>query len=985
MRFENYPQGSLAAQHRRPAATFARLGGTWLGVLLSLSMIGSEPVHAQEQDTGSISGRVVNPASRNSISGVLVRLVETGATTSTEDDGSFRFRNLPPGAYSVELSYLGMDTEVEQVVVEPGERLVAELEFGSATLDEVVVTGIRGAQAAALNEQRTNDNITNVISADQLGRFPDRNIAEAMRRVAGVSVEREEKAGDGRYVSIRGLDSSLNNFKLNGMNVAQQEEDSRRVALDVIQVEAVSKITVHKTLLPHHDGDGIGGMVALESATAFDFNERFIDLTTEGFYNDFKDKLGGKLAATYANVFGDNDRWGILVSAAYSDRQTAGYGLLNDEDWVSVIEQDDDEPLSPGNSVETFDFGALRFDNERENIGVNTALSLRATDATTLTFKGSYNRLVDVELDRGMFFVGDDDELYQNGVLEPEGGTTARIWGEHEESVFRSQAYNLIGETQKERWRFDYSAGYSEGIRDEPNDYELSFEKEMATNPVTWNRSNGEFPTPVLSAADQAAINDPAGWVLSSNDIDSDLAEDSKFAVTFDATLDLGGDGTFEYLKSGVKFQRSDRSLFEANVLDAAGDIFFQEDGFRGPNVDFADIGSPYDPIMAIDEGVLSQWREIGFGLVDQGILENDYVEVDGVPLDEDSYNATEDIYGTYLMGQANVGNWELIGGLRVEYVETEVRNLELVEDEDLGTATLMPKTTRSDYTEVLPRLQVNYRASDDLIFRGAAFASLARPAFQFIAGTTEIAIEDGTADVFLGNPDLKPSFAWNFDLGVEYYFGGIGILSANVFYKSIDDFIFNDNAPEGGGDPAQFANDPRFAGLDIGDVETFLNGETAEVYGIELSYVQQFTHLQGVWSGLGTYFNITLQESEADTGLEGRDDVEFFNAPKYVGTAALTWQTDRFEASLAYSFRDKFLFEFATFRESIFEQDYDSLDLTLRYDLTDRVRVFLRGSDITDDGTKAIVLRTFGSGKGIVDNSNYNGRNVTFGLNASF
>src|SRR5690606_28861495 len=108
------------------------------------------------------------------------------------------------------------------------------------------------------------------------------------------------------------------------------------------------------------------------------------------------------------------------------------------------------------------------------------------------------------ELDRGLFFVGDDDELYQNGVLQPVDGTTVRIWGEHEESVFRSQAYNFIGETQGDRWRFDYSLGYSEGIRDEPNDYELSFEKELLTNPVLWDRSDSEFPTPILGAADQA-------------------------------------------------------------------------------------------------------------------------------------------------------------------------------------------------------------------------------------------------------------------------------------------------------------------------------------------------------------------------------------------------------------------------------------------------------------------------------------------------
>ncbi len=956
---------------------------TGLLFAVMLLLLNVAPSHAQE--SGSISGRVVNPGTQYFLSGVLLKVQETGATTSTSSDGSFRFGNVAPGSYTIVASYLGYDPVTETVTLASGRNVTTLIELGSGSLDEVVVTGIRGAQAAALNEQRTNNNISNVISADQLGRFPDKNVAEAMRRIPGVSIQREEKAGDGRYVSIRGLDSGLNNFKLNGMNVAQQEEDNRRVALDVIQIEAVSKVIVNKTLLPDHDGDGIGGAVELISATAFDYNDLYIDVTAEGFYNDFKDDLGGKLAGTFATVFGPEERWGFLISAAYSDRSTAGYGLLNDEDWVSVTEQDDDDPLAPGNSLEVYDFGVLRLDNDRENLGVNTALSLRASDATTLTFKGSFNRLEDFELNRGLFIVGDDDELYQGGVLDPEDGYTARIYGEYEESVFRSQSYNFIGETQGDRWRFDYSAGYSEGIRDEPNDYELSFEKDLVSSPVLWDRSDSEFPDYILDPADQAAIASSAGWALSSNDIDEDRAEDKKYAFTLDATLDTGSSSRFEFIKTGLKFQRSERSLFEANILEADGDLFFEEAGFRGEDISFGDIGTPYDALFAIDEGMLTMWRDIGFGLVEDGVLDNDYVDNGDIPRDEDTYSASENILAGYVMAQANVGNWEFIGGVRVEYSEVSVNNLELIEDEDAGTETLTPITTKSDYTEVLPRLQINYRASDSLVYRGAVFASLARPEYQFIAGTTEIAIEGGTADVFLGNPDLKTAFAWNFDFGVEYYTGNIGMFSANVFYKSIDDFIFNDDAPEGDADPALFANDPRFAGLTIGDVETFINGKNAKVYGLELNYIRQFSDVDGFLSNFGTYANLTLQDSSADSGLDGRSDVEFFNAPGVIGTAALTYQSERFEGSLAYSYRDKFLFGFSQFQESIYEQDYDSLDLTLNFDMTDRMRVFLRASDITDDGTKAIVRRTFGSSKSFLDNSNYNGRNLTFGVNARF
>jgi len=863
--------------------------------------------------------------------------------------------------------------------------LAAQQSGTASGMEEVVVTGLRGAQAAALNEQRNNDNISNVISADQLGRFPDRNIAEAMRRVPGVSIEREEKAGDGRYVSIRGLDSGLNNFKLNGMNVAQQEEDNRRVPLDVIQVEAVSKITVHKTLLPYHDGDGIGGAVELTSATAFDFDQDHIDVTAEGFYNDFRNKLGGKLSGTYSTVFGPENRWGVLVSGAYSDRKTAAFSVINDEDWISLLEQDNEEALQPGSSPVSYGFGRMRIDNDRENIGINTAISLQASPDTLLVLKASYNKLIDIELDRGFFIIGDDDELYQNGTLEPEGGYYAQIYGEHEESHFRSQSYNFIGETQRDAWRFDYSAGYSEGIRDEVNDHELAFEKDLSTNPVIWDRSDPAFPVTTLNADDNAAISDPSGWMLGYNDIDMDRAQDKKYAFTFDALRETEQLGALQYLKGGIKFQRSNRSLFEANVLDAVGDLGFDEHGFRGENVDYGDIGAPYEPNFAINGDILSRWRDVASGFIADGIIENDYIEDGSIPADEDTYQATEDIYATYLMTQADVGNWQMIGGVRIEHTDISVDNLQLVEDEDEGTESLMPVTNKTDYTEVLPRLQINYRASDDLVFRGATFASLARPEHQFIAGTTEIEIENGEADVFLGNPDLKAAFAWNFDLGVEYYFSSIGIASVNLFFKQIDNFIFNDIAPEGESDPDLFANDPRFAGLNIGRVETFLNGGQAEVYGVELNYVHQFTNLQGFMSGFGAFFNLTLQKSSADAGIEGREDVEFFNAPKYVGTAAITYQGDRFDGSLAYSFRDRFLFEFVTLQESLYEQDYDSLDIALNYALTDNLRLMLRANDILDDGDKPIVRRTFGSSKAFLDNSTYNGRNFTFGVNARF
>ena len=193
-----------------------------------------------------------------------------------------------------------------------------------ASSDTVTVV-VKSLQASSLNQQRTAANLSNVVSADQAGRFPDTNAAEALQRVPGIAINREEKGGEGRYISIRGLDSGLNNFKLNGINVAQTDTDTRRIPLDVVQADALSKIVVNKTLLPDMDGDGIGGSVELETGSAFDLNERLIRFNLEGNYNDFAEDLGGKVSATYGDTFGAEDQFGLLISGTYNKRSTLGY------------------------------------------------------------------------------------------------------------------------------------------------------------------------------------------------------------------------------------------------------------------------------------------------------------------------------------------------------------------------------------------------------------------------------------------------------------------------------------------------------------------------------------------------------------------------------------------------------------------------------------------------------------------------------------
>lgn len=926
------------------------------------------------QEAAQLSGQVRQAQGEAPLSGVLVRVEETGQTAVTDSEGRYRFGALVPGDYTLTFRYLGLPEGRETVQAAPGENPLRVSSLGAGQVSELVVTGQRGAQAKALSRQLAADNLSNVVSADQAGRFPDLNAAESLRRMPGVSVQREVVAGEGRYVSIRGLDSGLNNTQINGMNAAQPEKENRRVPLDMVQTSALSSIAVHKTLLPDQDADGIGGAVVLETATAFDFAKPVLDVTISGFHHDLAGATSPMVQATAARRFGDQQQFGVLVSAAWSKRKTEGYVFYNDEDYLSFVEDE------PGRGVTPLQFHQTQYQDERENISANLALNWAVSDSTALTFKASYNRLYDQELSRAIYYEAGTDE-YEDGALILSEPGTASIFNQYEETELTQQSYVLNGRTERGAFTFDYGLGYSTGVRNEPFDNEVAFAVELDSNLLAYDFAGG-FPQPNLSAADQARIADASQYELGYNDIDIDDQKNSRYAAHFDVTYEPAS-GWLRSIKAGLKAERSERVLKEGNVMELEGPLSMAAFGV-GPLVDVSVTGAPYAPFLSLDIDQVKAWRTYSQNLVDTDPrFENAYVEDGAIPLDGDSYESHEDIFAGYLMGKGAWGAWEVIGGLRVDHTRITSDNWEAVELEDADPQ-FRRITGKANYTTFLPRLQVNYRPSDDLVVRGAFFTSIARPEPLYISGATSIEEDDGEVDVTIGNPGLKPAYAYNFDLGVERYFSSIGVISAGVYYKRIDRFIFSGVAGETEADRARFENDPRLAGKVIDDVITYTNGQNATVYGLELNFVRQFTDLPGVWGGLGVYANATLQRSKANPG-DGIAKGDFFNAPEQIYTVAGTYQKHGVEATLAYGWRDRQAVRFSSYGTRIVEEPYGSLDGQFRYALTDTVKLFVNAVDILNDGDQPIVDERYGEGSRYLEGATYSGRTVTFGLNLRF
>jgi TonB-dependent receptor len=203
-------------------------------------------------------------------------------------------------------------------------------------LEPFTVKGTLVGQARALNLQRTNATLSNVVAADAIGRFPDQNAAEALNRLPGVSVERDQ--GEGRFVVIRGIDPNLNSVAIDGVRLASPGTGERATLLDTIPSDTLQSLEVYKSTLPSQPGDSVGGYINIKTPSAFDENRTVGRIELQGNYSDLKQEWNGKLAGAYGAIFGDGNI-GWMINASYEKRT---FGSDNNESDPWEIEEGTD-------------------------------------------------------------------------------------------------------------------------------------------------------------------------------------------------------------------------------------------------------------------------------------------------------------------------------------------------------------------------------------------------------------------------------------------------------------------------------------------------------------------------------------------------------------------------------------------------------------------------------------------------------------------
>ncbi len=883
-----------------------------------------------------LSGKVTDTTGTAPLQGAIVSVDGTNRSASTDRFGEYRIANLPAGDYSITVSYIGTPDVTSSVSVTTSG---AELDFALGAdvrfMDNVLVVGSKAAQAGAINQQRAADSIVSVIDSDGLGYFPDTTVADSLQRVPGLSIVTDQ--GEGRYVSIRGINTDLVAASINGVRTPSPE-DRRGVLLDGVPSDLLDGIEVQKSLTPDVDADSLGGIINLKTISAFDRDGQFVRAKIEGQWNEITEEISPKATLTYSNVF--NDTFGVAVSLNYQDLRIESHnneiGEFGFENNVAYLNDD---------------YEHRWYDLTRERFGLVANFDWRVNENTDLYLRTLFNNYVDDEVRNKFEFrdLDDSEDSDAGGVIAP-GATTVPVNEMDAEVRVREETRNiqtiaLGGSTDMDAWTFDYEVSYAFADEQDDNNHDVTFRFEDIQDSfpgvLTFDLSNPE--TPRISGTQSLfdAIYDPANYDLDSLEREFSINEDTEIGARFDVSRESMIGDTPVTWKAGFKLRdrekiRDEDFLFfepDLNLADFARDSFIDNWRLANPQPTWPDpdltqslrsFNNPSDPDFDAEGSFF-----------DSNIA--DYV-------------IDEQILAGYFMGTFEFDQLTLVAGVRVEQTDIDLEG-RLVQEDDL-TATVT--SFSNDYTNVLPSVNAKYEFNEKLIGRAAYYAAVVRPAFGDMAPFIEI--NDDRDEAAVGNPNLDPYEADNFDLSLEYYPTELSVLSVGLFYKDIQDAIFGatfdiDEVP---GDidlsnlPSELLNGDDSDAGEIGEIGTFINVDNSEIWGVEFNYVQSLEDVNPALEGFLISANLTLTDSES-TLPEGRK-VRFLNQADTVWNVALGYDRGPWDLRISANYRGNNL-------DELIDEDLDRtiddrllVEASAKYSLNDNLQIYLEGKNLTDE-----------------------------------
>jgi TonB-dependent receptor len=835
----------------RPALSFFLL-------VLVVNVFGLTQLCAQ-QSTGTIVGTVTDK-SQAILPGATVKLNPGGTSATSNDQGQFTIPNVAPGTYTLTVDYVGFTPGTANVTVAAGQVARANVVMDVASETEsVIVTAERAhGEAESINEEKVADNILNVLPAVVITSLPNANIADAVGRMPGVTLERDE--GEGKYVQIRGTEPRLANLTIDGVEVPSPEGTVRQVKLDVIPADLIESVQINKTLQANMNGDAIGGSVNLVTKKAGDRPTLSL-YGLGGFTPIANTRSVYEFGGTAGNRFGSQKRFGVMVSGSYDYN---GRGIDDIEPVPSLL---DPTTLTAG-----FSSMAIRqYVYDRKRYGFGGSVDYRLSESSNVYVHTLYSDFKD-DGHRWEWVINDNGGAPGSAVpsLDPEirnpdfQVASLSVGGNH---VFGTSFINWQFAVGRARMLNPIGGG-------ESHDY-FSFTGATSNCQFDPAATKNRF-VPQFTPACFAEAYDPTLFQLS---VIQDSAHGKAAQLNLEGTVSAAKNyhigshtSTFEagfYLRNAHKFDDSyeiDHCPIDPTTVPMTMFLGnFRNNNYYGghyklgPAASWEKINSYFkaNPAAFTSDPTLCPQTAPQFG-------------------NNNNFNLVERVTAGYLMNSLDFSRFRLVAGVRFEGTQDNTVSCDCGLDPNNPNAGPISVKLKGSYVDVLPSasLRVRLDSHDNSALRLVYARGLSRPDPSFL--TTARTVDNSTTPptTTIGNPAVHPEHANNFDVLYERYLRPLGAIQAGVFYKDIQGPIVL-NLILGTVNPS------------VNSILQATNAGNAHIAGVELSFQQHFTYFPGLLSGLGLFANYSHTTSRASNVNPGAGRTDH---PALLRQAPNTW-----------------------------------------------------------------------------------------------
>ena len=819
--------------------------------------------------------------------------------------------------------------------------------------EEIVVTGFRRSLQASIEAKRRSSVIAEVVTAEDIGKFPDKNVAEALQRVPGVVINRE--FGEGERVSIRGTDKNLTKTLLNGHNVAtadwfilDQLAATRAFNYLTLPSEVVGQLEVYKSPEADIEEGGVGATVNVHTRNPLDLAPFTVSASAQAVYSERADKWNPQ-ASGLVSWKNDAGTFGVLLGAVYQKRDIR-------RDGVEVLGYFTQAGVAGGAQIPSL-IGSALFQQERERYGGNLTLQFKPTDRVELNLTGLYTRFNADNFNQnylawGSNAIGGGGTL-TNATIEDgtvvSGTITSTANG-------RAAVFDAIDRIAfSEVWAGDFDAlfhisdlstlHFRTGVtRARGNTDAQPFYEGGAPGSFTFDLT-GRTPQVTFTAPDPT---DPNDLALDFGSLHKITNSDQEFYSYLDFEHELDA-GWLKAIKAGVKFTNHDReTVFLATTFGGFFAPLTLTGCGGGPctSADFADGLTPGDFLENVAlPGTLTSYFQI-----DRKKLEDIFLAFPHprLLLPPENFSINEKTYGGYAMAKFGGTNWRGNIGLRVIRTDQDSRGNQFGTTGPESIPNLFgnftPVQVKRHYTDWLPSANVSFDINPQLVLRLAAARTMARPDYTDIV--PRVSLNPGALSGSGGDPNVDPFRANQADVSLEWYPDRETIVAGALYYKDIKSYIVNVTTQETFPVETQTPNLSRctLAGGPnpnlyncLFDINRRSNGPGGSNKGFE------FQIQRPIWGGFGVVGNYTFSKAKSDNGdpIPGNSK-HSFNATGY-------YEKGPISARVSYTYRSKFFIDIDR-ASPLNQKSTSSLDASASYKLTDNIWVTAEGVNLTNE-----------------------------------